>query len=104
LDIKVTNEHKFLTPYSFKKLSELKVGDSIAIPKKICIKNFKKKQLPTDLCRFVGYLLGDGGLTNQRSINWTESDQTVIDDGLVICKKYFPRIVPKLNGIEVLIK
>jgi replicative DNA helicase len=42
-------------------------------------------------------LLGDGGLTKQRSITWTEPDKEVVNDGLNIVSKYFSDIKPKVK-------
>lgn len=93
-NIKCTGNHRFLTPLGFKELSSLSIGNYVAIPS--AIPNYPKyEDVNPDLARIMGYLLGDGGLTMNTAITWTEVDQVVIDDMLRLMGKCFPTIIPK---------
>ncbi len=60
--IETTITHPYLTIKGWQKLENLKVGDKIAVPRKIDI--FGTKILRECEVKLLAYLIGDGGLTN----------------------------------------
>ena len=83
--LKSTINHGFFTPFGWKELGELKVGDWIAVARRMPI--FGSKKLPEGHARLIGYLLGDGGMN--ASIGFTNEESDVLDD--------FKRIVSSLE-------
>ncbi|MBV6621496.1 MAG: replicative DNA helicase [Rivularia sp. (in: Bacteria)] len=60
--IETTITHPYLTINGWRKLSELKVGDKIAVPRKIDV--FGKQQIRECEVKLLAYLIGDGCLTD----------------------------------------
>lgn len=60
--ITTTLSHPYLTIGGWRKLSELKVGDSIAVPRRIDL--FGVETLDERKVKLLAYLIGDGNLTN----------------------------------------
>jgi replicative DNA helicase len=57
-----TLSHPYLTIDGWRKLSELKVGDHVAVPRKIDV--FGSEQLHEEQVKLLAYLIGDGNLTD----------------------------------------
>jgi len=89
-EVKSTLDHKYLTAVGFKSLSDLKVGDYIAIANNTTIQSWR--DIKPNLCRLLGYLVGDGSLAPLRSLNWSEIDPIVVDDFTKIVNDNFPSI------------
>jgi len=75
--IETTLTHPFLTFDGWKKLEELKPGDTIAVPRIIPV--FGTEELMEHRARILGYLLGDGCLTDSTP-EFTNSDPRLRDD------------------------
>jgi replicative DNA helicase len=75
--IKTTLTHPFLTIHGWQKLGELSAGDNIAVPREIAA--FGREPLGDTRIKLLGYLLGDGGLTN-RCPRFTNSSALLRDD------------------------
>ncbi len=60
--VETTITHPYLTIKGWQRLENLKVGDRIAVPRKIDI--FGTKTLRECEVKLLAYLIGDGGLTN----------------------------------------
>jgi replicative DNA helicase len=60
--IETTITHPYLTMQGWKQLAELKVGDKIAIPRTLSV--FGTEKLPDCQVKLLGYLIGDGCLTD----------------------------------------
>lgn len=60
--VETTLTHPFLTMDGWKPLAELRPGCRVAVPRKVDI--FGNHELPEAEVKVLGYLLGDGGLTN----------------------------------------
>ncbi|HMY73105.1 MAG TPA: DnaB-like helicase N-terminal domain-containing protein, partial [Blastocatellia bacterium] len=57
-----TLPHPFLTINGWRRLSELNVGDRIAVPRRLAV--FGCEQMPAGKVKVLAYLIGDGNLTN----------------------------------------
>jgi replicative DNA helicase len=75
--IETTAPHPYLTPTGWRPLSELKVGESIAVPRRLPI--FGREAMRDCEVKLLGYLIGDGGLTGTRPL-FTNSDPLVQAD------------------------
>lgn len=64
--VESTLTHPFLTIQGWRQLAELKPGQKIAVPRKLEI--FGSEKLPEYQVKILGYLLGDGGLTNTNAV------------------------------------
>ncbi|MEA5553165.1 replicative DNA helicase [Anabaena cylindrica UHCC 0172] len=60
--IETTITHPYLTINGWQRLENLKIGDKIAVPRKIDV--FGKETIRECEVKLLGYLIGDGGLTN----------------------------------------
>ncbi|MGQ9659346.1 MAG: replicative DNA helicase [Thermochromatium sp.] len=75
--IETTASHPYLTPTGWRPLSELQVGDSIAVPRRLPI--FGQEAMRDCEVKLLGYLIGDGNLTGTRPL-FTSSDPQVQAD------------------------
>jgi replicative DNA helicase len=89
--VRATSNHPFLTPTGWKPLSELKAGDSIATAKRIFDVGPEVKE-NAELCRLLGYLVGDGSYLNHSSISFISADQEVFEDAGSIIKQHWPTL------------
>ena len=80
-----TLPHPFLTFDGWKRLEELKAGDVVAVPRRIPI--FGAGDLSVERAKILGYLLGDGCLTDSTP-EFTNSDPRLRDD-FVECLEAF---------------
>jgi replicative DNA helicase len=60
--IKTTITHPFLTMDGWRRLGELRVGDHVAVPRRMPV--FGRKPLGAHRIKLLAYMLGDGGMTN----------------------------------------
>lgn len=60
-EVETTLSHPFLTLAGWRPLTELKVGDRVAVPRTLPV--FGHGDLPDHTVKLLGYLLGDGDLT-----------------------------------------
>jgi replicative DNA helicase len=88
--IKTTLSHPFLTIDGWRKLGELSAGDSISTPRHVPA--FGTCGIGEDRAALLGYLLGDGGLTN-RCPRFTNSSALLRDD--------FRRLIEAFGGLRV---
>ncbi|HTS65779.1 MAG TPA: replicative DNA helicase [Candidatus Acidoferrales bacterium] len=75
--VDTTLMHPFLSFEGWKKLEDLKPGDTIAVPRAIPV--FGTEGLSDDRARILGYLLGDGCLTDTTP-EFTNSDPRLRDE------------------------
>jgi intein/homing endonuclease len=80
--IKATENHRFFTPEGWRQLGEMRVGDWVAVARRIPV--FGSVKLPAGHARLMGYLLGDGGVIE--AVSFTNEEQDVLEDfkGLVL--------------------
>ena len=70
--------HPYLTPTGWVEAGQLSVGDLLAVVNRIEDRPNAPRILPEE-ARMLGYLVGDGGLT-QATPNFTNADREVIED------------------------
>ncbi|HEY9785986.1 MAG TPA: DnaB-like helicase N-terminal domain-containing protein, partial [Candidatus Obscuribacterales bacterium] len=75
--IETTLPHPFLTLSGWKKLSELKAGDKIALPRGIPV--FGKHSMRECEVKLLAYLIGDGCLTNGK-VSFTNSNPRIQEE------------------------
>src|SRR5258707_121861 len=97
-EVEVTGHHPFLTVQGWTPLHDLKVGDSIAIPRQVPVFGHDTSW-PLELVRLAAYYIAEGGLTN-RSPRFTNTDPIIIDDFKQIIAEYFPICAVKQYDIS----
>lgn len=90
--IETTITHPFLTIKSWQRLENLQVGNKIAIPRKIDV--FGTETIRECEVKLLGYLIGDGGLTNSTP-RFTNSNPLLQTD--------FSEAVTEFGGLSVTI-
>ena len=85
--VEVTLHHPFLTATGWRPLSELKVGDAIAVPRVVPL--FGAVTPPAWLARLLAYYVAEGGLTGTVP-QFSNADPVIIDDFLAIIREQFP--------------
>ncbi len=88
--IETTITHPFLTIKGWQRLETLQVGDKIAIPRKINV--FGTETIRECEVKLLGYLIGDGGLTNSTP-RFTNSNPLLQTD--------FSQAVTEFGGLSV---
>jgi len=78
-EIEVTINHPFLTIAGWKPLEKIKIGERIAVPRKIPV--FGKTVLPDFQIKILAYLIAEGGLTN-RTPRFTNGNKVITKDFL----------------------
>jgi len=99
-NIKITKGHPLLTPYGWKPLSELSVGDVIALPKSIGF--FGKNKLEDYKIKFLAYMLTEGGLTGQ--LSFTKKDPKTREDFISTINSFGDKARIKDDLIHIYIK
>jgi replicative DNA helicase len=89
-----TLPHPFLTAHGWKKLVDLKPGDVIAVPRMIPV--FGKAELRPEHAKILGYLLGDGCLTDSTP-EFTNSDPRLRDE-FIECLRAFDGVQFRIGG------
>ena len=89
--LECTLNHPIYTENGFKELKDIKIDEDIAIGtgKSITYKN----KLSNDLCRMLGYMIGDGSCLNRSHVGFTANfkDYEVINDFKEIIKSNFEK-------------
>jgi intein/homing endonuclease len=75
--ITVSETHPFLTKDGWKEIKDIKTKDFVAVPRHIPAHGNRSSD--EKWLRLIGYLLGDGGIS-QGSVNFTNIDPDVIED------------------------
>ncbi|MBD2164313.1 replicative DNA helicase [Calothrix membranacea FACHB-236] len=88
--IETTLTHPYLTIQGWQQLANLKVGDKIAVPRKIDV--FGTENIRECEVKLLAYLIGDGGLTNS-SARFTNSNPLIQAD--------FSQAVTDFGGLKV---
>ncbi len=85
-EIRVTAAHPFLTAEGWRSLRHLAPGDLIATMRSVTLPGEPR---PPELCRFLGYLTGDGTYLRHREVGFINSDPILVQDVVDIARKYF---------------
>lgn len=88
--IKTTLTHPFLTVEGWRPLGELSVGDMVAVPRNLPF--FGQRSVGLSRMKLLGYLLGDGNLTNN-SPRFTNQSEMI--------QKDFENLVCEWPGLQV---
>ena len=83
--IETTLTHPFLTLDGWKPLSDVQVGEKIAIPRIIPV--FGKESMPECEVKLLGYLIGDGCLTQSR-VSFTNINPLIQDDFITSVREF----------------
>ena len=89
--ITATANHPLLTAQGWKRVDELHPGDIIATAMRLPEHGVEKPERG-DLCRLLGYLVGDGTLQTHRAIGFCGSDAVVVKDAVGIVTRHFPEV------------
>jgi replicative DNA helicase len=95
--VEVTGHHPFLTVDGWRPLHELRVGNGIAVPRRVPI--FGSLQYERGLLRLMAYFIAEGGLT-QASPRFTNTDPVLIEDFLATLDCCFPGMKVTRSGID----
>jgi replicative DNA helicase len=85
-EIRATAAHPFLTPQGWRPLRDLAPGDLIATMRSVTLPGEPR---PPELCRFLGYLAGDGTYLRHREVGFINSDPALVQDVIDIARRYF---------------
>jgi replicative DNA helicase len=89
--IRATANHPFLTPYGWKRLEELQRDDLVATTLRLPFHGEEKNER-ADLCRFLGYMTGDGTSLRHREVGFISADEKVFADVKHLVTKHFPEV------------
>ncbi|MEO1560050.1 MAG: replicative DNA helicase [Cyanobacteria bacterium J06632_19] len=87
--IETTITHPYLTINGWRKLSELKVGDKIAVPRKINV--FGKQQIRECEVKLLAYLIGDGCLTDATP-KFSNNNPSIVQDFTLSVTEFSPQL------------
>ena len=76
--IRATANHPFLRYEGWSKLEDLKVGDDIALARRLPLGN--DQEMTCETMRLLGYLIGDGSYKQWRSVEFTNGESACIDE------------------------
>lgn len=82
-EVETTNNHQYLTPDGWKYLKDIRVGEYIAVPKRLDF--FGKIELPINELKFIGFMLADG-CCHARQPSFTKTDGELVAQFLSICQ------------------
>jgi len=102
-EIKASANHPFRKLEGWCPLEKLKIGDKIAVAKKI-VPLFSKNELFNEEIILLAHLLGDGCVLENQSIHYTNSNLKNIQTVAKLAKKLFkikPRIIRQKNWYHV---
>lgn len=87
-EVEVTGHHPFLTVHGWTPLHDLKIGDSIAIPRQVPVFG-KDESWPLAKVRLLAYFIAEGGLTHSSPV-FTNADPVIIADFKQAIAEHFP--------------
>ncbi|MFC6618312.1 DnaB-like helicase N-terminal domain-containing protein [Deinococcus radiophilus] len=87
--VETTLHHPFLGADGWTPLYDLKVGDRVAVPRRVPV--FGAGQLSRERVRLLAYLIAEGGLT-QSSPRWTNADPELVADFRACLRAEFPEL------------
>ena len=90
--ITATENHPLLTAQGWKRVDELEPGDIIATAMRLPEHGVEIPERD-DLCRLLGYLVGDGTFQKHRAVGFCGSDPAIVTDAIEIVGRQFPGVV-----------
>jgi replicative DNA helicase len=98
-EIVATGNHPFRVPGGWKALNDLEVGDNIGAILRANVSGECSEENAA-LCRFAGYMVGNGSYRRHKGISFTTPDKHVMDDLIAIVKRRFPEIQFRIERFE----
>lgn len=101
--IKASANHPFLTINGWQRLDQLKVGYSVALPRRLKITN-SSNLISNDEIILLAHLIGDGCVLSHQPVHYTSAEKANIEVVARIAKKLFsikPRVVRQKNWYHV---
>ncbi len=89
--VTATANHPLLTAQGWKRLEELAPGDIIATAMRLP-EHGEEKPERADLCRLLGYLVGDGTFQTHRAVGFCGSEPCAVEDVIGIVARRFPGV------------
>jgi replicative DNA helicase len=89
--VSATRNHPFLTATGWRQLGELRPGDLIATAMRLP-EHGEERAESGDLCRLLGYLVGDGTFQQYRAVGLCGSDPAVMEDAIRTVACRFPSV------------
>ncbi len=89
--VTATANHPLLTAQGWKRLEELAPGDIIATAMRLP-EHGEEKPERADLCRLLGYLVGDGTFQTHRAVGFCGSEPCAVEDVIGIVARHFPGV------------
>ncbi|MBV9852498.1 MAG: replicative DNA helicase, partial [Armatimonadetes bacterium] len=90
--VTATANHPFLTAQGWRRLDELRPGDVLATALRLP-EHGEERPERAELCRLLGYLVGDGTFQRHRAIGFCGSDRAVVADAARIVSCCFTGVV-----------
>ncbi|HEX7734672.1 MAG TPA: replicative DNA helicase [Ktedonobacteraceae bacterium] len=100
-EVEVTGHHPFLTVHGWTPLHDLKVGDSIAIPRQVPVFGHDTSW-PLEKVRLLAYYIAEGGLTHTSPV-FTNTDPLIVNDFKQIIAEHFPVCGIRQNAISYMV-
>ncbi len=94
-EVDVTGHHPFLTVNGWVSLHDLKVGDYIAVPRRLPVFG-KDESLSPERVRLLAYLIAEGCLTHT-SPQFTNADPVIVEDLKRCVRQEFPSCAVRLQ-------
>ncbi len=89
--VTATANHPFLTAQGWRRLDGLGPGDIVATAMRLPNHGTEDARR-ADLCRLLGYLVGDGTCQKHRAVGFCGSDPAVAADAIAIVRRCFPGV------------
>jgi intein/homing endonuclease len=99
-EVNITANHPLLTEKGWYRLSLLKIGEQIAVPRKFECENFRIED--EYKIKFLAYMIADGGLTKSQ-LAFTKQEQIIRDDFINSVNKFGDSITQKPDKNEMYI-
>lgn len=92
--ITATANHPLLTAQGWKRVDELREGDIVATAMRLPEHGAERPER-ADLCRLLGYLVGDGTLQTHRAVGFCGSEPVAAKDVIDIVARRFPTVTTR---------
>ncbi len=100
-EVEVTGHHPFLTMNGWTPLHDLKVGNTIAVPRAVPAFG-TDESWSLELVRLLAYFIAEGGLTD-KSPKFTNTDPVIVEDFKQIISEHFPACAIRREKITYIV-